>query len=29
MEIMKMSIMLVMMYGDNEDVNTVGSAVWR
>ena len=29
MEIMKMLIMLVVMYGDNEDANTVGSDVWR
>ena len=29
MEIMKMLIMLVVMYGDNEDVNNVGSDVWR
>ena len=29
MDIMKMLILLVVMYGDNEDVNTVGSDVWR
>ena len=29
MEIMKMLILLVVMYGDNEDVNNVGSDVWR
>ena len=29
MEIMKMIMMLVVLFGDNEDVNTVGSVVWR
>ena len=29
MEIMKMFILSVVMYGDHEDVNTVGSDVWR
>ena len=28
MEIMKMLILLVVLYGDNEDVNAVDGAVW-
>ena len=29
MEIMKMLILLVVLYGDDEDGNAVGSDVWR
>ena len=29
MEIMKMLVMLVVLCGDNEDVNAVDSVVWR
>ena len=29
MDIMNMLILLIVMYGDNEDDNDVGSAVWR